>query len=234
MKKGRSYIVIGFLLSSFLLVSCGNSSKDSSGKQVQGEVWNSQSVLDLMIDLKTLKTWGYYDDSASDDLKVVDFKSENSLTDLKVLKSVKPEVCLPLGIFLEQSSLTQADFLLIQNVSDSSILPKKSMIYNAFVFNSVELAMKKFEDLKKVASDCGLYVAQFADENIDRDLWSSTENEENSVKALNTEYDEANLIGINNNVIYILYFMEYENLNGAKEKLNLARQIINSNIAKID
>lgn len=230
-KKAFAMAAIGIFIG-FSLTSCGQSSEGQNSNKSQSTRWSSDAVLDQMIDLRTLKDWGYYDDEDSDDLKVIDFKSKNQSNTQRELLSAKPEKCLPLAIFLEQSSKTLADYLLVQNVSDS-ILPKKSMIFNLYTFSSPDLAQKQFANMKKVAGECGLYLAQFEDENLDRDLWSRAEIQGDYIRAFNTEYDEANSIHLVEDVIYVLYFLDYENLSGAKKTLSLAEEIISAKISKV-
>ena len=231
-KKGFAMAAMALLVSASL-TSCGGSSQGQNSNQNQSTRWSSDSVLDQMIDLSILKEWGYYDDAESDDLKVIDLKSKNQSDARRELLTAKPEKCLPLAIFLEQSSKTLADYLLIQNVSDSSLLPKKSMIFNLYTFSSPDLAQKQFESMKKVAGECGLYVAQFADKNIDRDLWSQVETQGDYIRAFNPDYDEANSIHIIEDVIYVLYFLDFENLPGAKKTLSLAEELISAKILKV-
>jgi hypothetical protein len=230
-KKIILTVAIGLLIT-FSLTSCGGSSEGQRDNQTQSTRWSSNSVLDQIIDLSILKDWGYYNDADSDDLKVIDLKSKDQGDTPRKLLSAKPEKCLPLAIFVEQSSKTLADYLLIQNVSDSSLLPEKSMIFNLYTFSSPDLAQKQFASMKKVAGDCGLYVAQFADENIDRDLWSQAEIQGDYIRAFNPDYDEANSIHLIEDVIYVLTFADYENLSGAKKTLRLAEEIITAKISQ--
>jgi len=228
-KKAFAMAAIAIFIG-FSLTSCGQSSQGQNSNQSQSSRWSSDSVLNQMIDLSILKEWGYYGDSDSDDLQVVDFRSKDQSASPRKLLSAKPDKCLPLAIFLEASSKTQADYLLIQNVSDRDLLPSKSMMFNLFTFSSSELAKKQFDGIKAIAGECGLYVAQFADENIDRDLWPRAEIEENSIRAYNAEYGEANSIQLVGDVIYSLWFSENENLSRSKETLGLAEEIIKAKI----
>jgi hypothetical protein len=105
------------------------------------------------------------------------------------------------------------------------------MTYQLFTYESSTKARAMFDSVKSVANDCGIYTANYITDSYSQDLWKSAEmRDANLLLAYNTEYDEANAIGLIGSAIYILYFLDFENLSDAKITLNEAIEVVSSTL----
>lgn len=227
-KKSRYFLV------TILLVLTGCAAPNEGGERTDPAIeessfkWNREVVFNQSLEISKLKEWEYYG-IGNEEIKIEDFTDPNR-SQIKDLIGVKPVECLPLAVLIENSPESKAQFSLKQSHQDSSF-PDKAMTYQLFVYESSSKAREMFDSVKSVANDCGIYTANYITDSYSQDLWKSAEmRDANLLLAYNTEYDEANAIGLIGSAIYTLYFLDFENLSDAKITLNEAIEVVSSTL----